>query len=117
MNAKEKLFVDIMDMYTDPGIFVEDDDIRVGYSFIEVNIYNDEDGFDITAYPENDDRFDYPIETETVNGLFDKLENARFVITEDKAREGNFVTWKEFCDEFDLSEKENRKMNLDILSL
>ena len=113
MNKYEKVFMDIQSIFTDKGIYIQDSDVRIGYSYIELEFNDDL----VTAYPENEDLFmNYPVEVNDISELF-KRNDVKFVVTQDKAEETKFMSWKEFCDEIDNADKIERKYNLDIFSI
>lgn len=115
MNKYEKVLTNILDAYADTGIWVEDKDFKVGFTYIElgIEVENDEIQF-VDAYPENDD---LGVESEYSLEEFMSSLPMRFVVTVDKAFDDCFITWDEFKKEIDRADLVGERYNLDIFTL
>lgn len=109
MNKYEKRLLNILELYDEMGLWIEDDSCKIGFSYIEIEKFENghNPSFEIIRAENNK----VPIYEEYyLEELMINLDE-KFVITKDKAIEGNFVSWDEFKKAVD------GEISIDILSV
>lgn len=94
MNKYEEKLLNILEMYNEMSLWIEDNSCKIGFSYIEIEKFEDDynPSFEIVMA----DNSKVPIYEEChLEELMTRLDE-KFVITKDKAIEGNFVSWEEF---------------------
>lgn len=107
MNNYEEIFADTIGVFSPSGIWIRNNNLMVGISYMYIekigddglfNFESESDEYEACAYANIESFFEY--------------ECLEFCFTLDKALQGNFITWKEFCDRID-----NKKSFDDVISI
>lgn len=104
MNRYEKLFNDILEKVCDGGIWVKETDLKVGVSYIYIENISDEDDENESIFSFEAESTDYDDCYTTISGFFEENSDLEFCFILDKAINGNFISWKEFCKRIDNGE-------------
>lgn len=80
-------------------LWAKDDNVKIGFSYINIESrYDDKFGFE----DENGTFEEFVIGT--YDEYFKKFPDLKFCFTVDKALDGNFINWEEFCSRVDNNE-------------
>lgn len=107
MNNYEEIFADTIDMFSPSGIWIRNNDLKIGFNYVEIEVVDD------NVFDFNDEIDDvYTASDISIEDYFDEYEDLEFCFTLDKALQGNFITWKEFCERIN-----SKKSFNDVISI
>lgn len=111
LNKHEQRFNDMLEMFSDTGIWIKDNDLKSGVSYIYIENISD-DNEDDSMFSFEPESTEYDDCYSTISSFFEENPDLKFCFTLDKAIQGNFIDWKEFCKRVD-----NKESFGDVFSL